>query len=99
MSEISKNNQATNRVIDDWMLRALDAYQHEGVEQQCLESLLLWWLGFGDPVDDEATASSLLFQISKESVQALRAQRLAFSALRFTGESQGPDGSAAPEAS
>lgn len=100
MSEISKNNRATNRVIDDWMIRALEAYQHDHVEQQCLESLLLWWLGFGDRIDDDAVPPFPSLQISEESVQALRTQRLILSALRSAGQSPpGPDGSVAPEGS
>lgn len=87
MSEISKNNHATNRLIDDWMLRALEAYQDEGAERQCLETLLLWWLGFGDRIDDDAAIPPHASQISGESVQSLRTQQLIQAALRYSPES------------
>jgi hypothetical protein len=99
MSEISKNNRATNRVIDDWMIRALEAYSQDNVEHQCVESLLLWWLGFGDRIDDDAVSLFPSLQISDESVQALRTQRLILSALRSAGKTQGPDSSITPEPS
>ena len=86
MSEISKNNHATNRLIDDWMLRALEAYQDEGAERQCLETLLLWWLGFGDRIDDDAAIPFHASQISGESVQSLRTQQLIQAALRNSPE-------------
>ena len=99
MSEISKNNRATNRVIDDWMIRALEAYTHDDVELQCLESLLLWWLGFGDRIDDDAVPSFPSLQIPNESVQALRTQRMILSALRSSSETRGPDSTDAAETS
>ena len=87
MSDLSHNNLANNRILDDWLLLAVEEGFPKEVEQSSLDQLLFWWLGFDDQDRQcsESTESRFIERrvtISEEDAKRSRARRLLNLALQ-----------------
>ena len=94
MSDLSHNNLANNRILDDWLLLAVQNGLPSDVEKSSLDQLLFWWLGFDDrdapcPEFTELQPKERPITISEEDAQRSRARRLLNLALQ-NSESQAP---------
>lgn len=87
MSDLSHNNLANNRILDDWLLLAVQNGLPIDVEKSSLDQLLFWWLGFDDRDEPcreltETRPQERPITISEEDAKRSRARRLLNLALQ-----------------
>ena len=87
MSDLSHDNLVNNRILDEWLVLAVEDGVTSEMEQQSVDQLLFWWLGFDDRDEgspDGLNASSVERQItiSVEDAKRSRARRLLRLALQ-----------------
>ena len=96
MSDLSHNNLANNRILDDWLLLALEEGFPAEVEQSSLDQLLFWWLGFDDrdrhfSESTEACLEEHRITIPEEDAKRSRARRLLNLALQSSAANNSSD--------
>ena len=96
MSDLSHNNLANNRILDDWLLLALEEGFPAEVEQSSLDQLLFWWLGFDDrdrhfSESTEACVKKRRITIPEEDAKRSRARRLLNLALQSVAADNSSD--------
>ncbi len=96
MSDLSNNNLANNRILDDWLLLALEEGFPAEVEQSSLDQLLFWWLGFDDrdrhfSGSTEARPEECRVTIPEEDAKRSRARRLLNLALQSSEANDSAD--------
>jgi hypothetical protein len=96
MSDLSNNNLANNRILDDWLLLALEEGFPAEVEQSSLDQLLFWWLGFDDrdryfSESKEARPKECRVTIPEEDAKRSRARRLLNLALQSSEANDSAD--------
>lgn len=96
MSDLSNNNLANNRILDDWLLLALEEGFPAEVEQSSLDQLLFWWLGFDDrdrhfSGSKEVRPKECRVTIPEEDAKRSRARRLLNLALQSSEANDSAD--------